>query len=281
MKYLSLLSLSLFTIVMTTSCGKRNKLNDKNPFFIQGKSYYTQGQYEQAENAFLNCLRVSPDSIQAHRCLGMIYENRNKNYLKAWYHYRAFLDNAPKDDKSLMAVAKWQIEVEKKLIIELLKNYPELAPKPVEVEVEVVANSANTIEEDDQQEVANSAESDKRIKLLTKRLQQMAIKVEELKRNIQNNSDDVMPNISEEPQTERLALRTTTYTIKAGDGLLILSRRFYGTDKHWKLIRDYNYEVLHGKDNLTKGMQLQIPHKDDLNQAKQTVIKLELFRSVQ
>ena len=53
-----------------------------------------------------------------------------------------------------------------------------------------------------------------------------------------------------------------TYTVKEGDTLASISRKFYKTSKRWKEIRDANEKKIDDPDNLKAGVTLTIPPND-------------------
>src|SRR5437762_1836556 len=53
-----------------------------------------------------------------------------------------------------------------------------------------------------------------------------------------------------------------TYTVKEGDTLASISRKFYKTSKRWKEIRDANGKKIDDPDNLKAGLTLTIPPND-------------------
>lgn len=53
-----------------------------------------------------------------------------------------------------------------------------------------------------------------------------------------------------------------TYTVKEGDTLSSISRRFYKTSKRWREIRDANENKVDDPSNLKEGTTLKIPAKD-------------------
>jgi nucleoid-associated protein YgaU len=53
-----------------------------------------------------------------------------------------------------------------------------------------------------------------------------------------------------------------TYTVKEGDTLASISRKFYKTSKRWREIRDANENKIDDSDNLKAGLTLKIPPND-------------------
>jgi len=50
-----------------------------------------------------------------------------------------------------------------------------------------------------------------------------------------------------------------TYIVASGDTLCKVSRKFYGSLRHWRGLRDHNRRVLKGGETLVPGMRLEIP----------------------
>lgn len=53
-----------------------------------------------------------------------------------------------------------------------------------------------------------------------------------------------------------------TYTVKEGDTLASISRKFYKTSKRWREIRDANEKKIDDPENLRAGLTLTIPPND-------------------
>ena len=53
--------------------------------------------------------------------------------------------------------------------------------------------------------------------------------------------------------------KDTSYTVKKGDTLWTISKKFYNNGREWKTIQDANIDVLPSADNLKAGMNLKIP----------------------
>jgi nucleoid-associated protein YgaU len=53
-----------------------------------------------------------------------------------------------------------------------------------------------------------------------------------------------------------------TYTVKEGDTLASISRKFYKSPKRWRDILDANEKKIDDPDNLKAGQTLRIPPKD-------------------
>jgi len=63
-------------------------------------------------------------------------------------------------------------------------------------------------------------------------------------------------------KTESKKAGSHTYTVKEGDTLASISRKFYKTSKRWRDIRDANEKKIDDPDNLKAGLTLTIPPND-------------------
>jgi LysM repeat protein len=66
----------------------------------------------------------------------------------------------------------------------------------------------------------------------------------------------------EKEKAESKKTGSHTYTVKEGDTLASISRKFYKTSKRWREIRDANEKKINDPDNLKEGLTLTIPPND-------------------
>ena len=66
----------------------------------------------------------------------------------------------------------------------------------------------------------------------------------------------------EKEKTESKKSGSHSYTVKEGDTLASISRKFYKTSKRWRDIRDANEKKVDDPDNLKAGLTLTIPPSD-------------------
>jgi nucleoid-associated protein YgaU len=67
---------------------------------------------------------------------------------------------------------------------------------------------------------------------------------------------------SEKEKIESKKAGSHTYTVKEGDTLASISRKFYKTSKRWREIRDANEKKVDDPENLKAGLTLTIPPDD-------------------
>src|SRR4051812_8136937 len=71
---------------------------EKDPYFLAGKSRLSSMEYDSAAVAFENALLSNPKSASAHLELGLLYEEKKANYAAAIYHYQKHLELRPESN---------------------------------------------------------------------------------------------------------------------------------------------------------------------------------------
>ena len=72
----------------------------KEPHFLTGLKRYNSMDYKGAIEAFEKALEINPRSASAHLELGVLFEQQEKDYAAAIYHYDRFLRLRPQSDKA-------------------------------------------------------------------------------------------------------------------------------------------------------------------------------------
>ena len=75
-------------------------------------------------------------------------------------------------------------------------------------------------------------------------------------------ADKLSSRHGEKEKAESKKTGSHTYTVKEGDTLTSISRRFYKTSKRWREIRDANEKNIDDPENLKAGLTLTIPAND-------------------
>jgi len=71
----------------------------------------------------------------------------------------------------------------------------------------------------------------------------------------------VKPRAAARPKAETASNKARTYTVKAGDNLSKIAKRFYGDANLWKKIADANKDKIRNQNRIIVGMVLKIPPK--------------------
>lgn len=75
----------------------------KDPYFLKGKSRANSLDYQGAIEAYERALEANPRSASAHKELGILYYERTKDYAAAIYHFDRLLRLRPDDPYAFLA----------------------------------------------------------------------------------------------------------------------------------------------------------------------------------
>lgn len=81
------------------------------------------------------------------------------------------------------------------------------------------------------------------------------------------------PAMEPEPEMEPVSAPSVSYksyTVKKGDTLEKISKKFYGTTRKWRRIYDANRDVLKSPDRLYAGQELRIPSAESSGESIDT-----------
>jgi len=248
--------------LVVVGCSDNRFLDDKNPYFLRGLQLLQEHKSEEAIEAFEKCLRLNPDAAKAHLQLGMLYEDARTDPLTAVYHYRSYLTARPESENSA-AVARWLERAERAYLSDLKGRYGSPAPASTEEPVIVPAI-------DPAQEEARTRARERETKLL-ERVKSLSGELQALRQRLHEQAQHLVAKAHKAAketvesivhQSEKREERV--HIVERGDTLSQLARDYYGTLKHWSALRDYNRDVLKGKDVLKPGMKLRIPPLKEL-----------------
>ena len=241
--------LILFSIqLLLFSCTQSGDLVEEkdHPAFVRGKSLLKIGKNKEALDEFLAVTRRMLECPQSHLECGRLFLSLDsrKDPVAAIYHFRRFLlldPNAKESPKVEQLIITAEREILRKLPGEPYDEY---------------LNSIKLKEENDK---LHREISDLRAR----------IGISGNENPVRTNSNiPLVPKpsvLSSSPVsssiTERLSgpLQMETYTVKSGDSLYAISRKFYGDSSRIDLIYEANRDVIRSKNNLSVGQTLRIP----------------------
>jgi LysM repeat protein len=281
---------ALAALVCLCGCSRESLVDERNIYYIRGTKLREEKKHDEAVKAFETCLRLSPQSAQAHLQLALIYDETLDDPLTAVYHYRRFLEMRS-DDANAEAVKSWLQRAEQKLIQRLQQ-----------AAVYAAINQGGTAPL-----LPESAGPSVRELALLARVQELTAANEDLRARANEpviDSTLVPPAASPPPAAAPLAPPVASETplpgraptssvapvlavpppavspavskptlpavpaapsavryhvVAAGDTLSNLSRRYYGDTIHWPQLRQANRDLLGDKADLKLGMKLRIP----------------------
>ena len=183
------------------------------------------GDFRTAARLYEQVLHTTPDTVEAHLELGLLYDEKMGDPVSAIYHYRQFLNLKPDSDKKQLV--EDFIERAKLSLAAKLPQPP--AIDPAELTRLQTENAA-----------------------LRGRVAELESKGSAAAVVLVGPGAPAMP-----PATASTATRT--HIVQKGDTLQSLALRYYGARSAWEKIYTANQTILPSKDQLKVGQQLVIP----------------------
>jgi tetratricopeptide (TPR) repeat protein len=102
-----------------------NEDEEKNPYYLAGKSRVNSMDYQGAIESFEKALESNPRSASAHFELGLLYEQRMNDYATAIYHYQKHLNLRPKSNMAesvRQRIASCKVDLAKSVAFSLVNQ---------------------------------------------------------------------------------------------------------------------------------------------------------------
>lgn len=187
-----------------------------------------QGDYLWAINLYEAALDGTPQSAEVHFKLALLYDDKMNDPLHALHHFKRYLVLDPNGSHA--------VEVK-----DFMKR--------------------------DEVALGTSLSGDS----VVTRAEAVRLRNENLNLHRQIDAGPVKPRLTPDKSPSRHGEKekieskqdgSRTYTVKEGDTLASISRKFYKTSKRWREIRDANEKKVDDPDNLKAGLTLTIPPND-------------------
>ena len=220
---LRLFAASLSTVLLLTGCDRL--VTSRSAQRVKEADWKAaQGDYLWAINLYESALDGTPQSAEVHYKLALLYDDKLNDPLHALHHFKRYLILNPEGAHA--------VEV---------KDF--MRRDEVALGTSLSGDS-----------VVTRAEATRlRNENLT------------LHRQIDAGSAKPRPAADKSPahrsENEKLKTGSHTYTVREGDTLASISRKFYKTSKRWREIRDANENKIDDPENLKEGTMLTIPAK--------------------
>lgn len=248
-------------VVFSTGCSEDIEGNEQtHPIYIKAKQSREAAKYQDAADLLNDLLAKAPNSSFLHRELALLYGDNLYNYPRAIYHYERHLELAKTlSDEDKSTIRSYIETCKKKSAEEVIKNNPQLLPKP-----EVVPNAVDpAVLDAKEQELAaikeqNEAVRKQYLELYTKYSEARA----QLVKYAENRSNNTVPagTVS--------ADATETTTTDAGEYLIykVQAGDYPGTiaKKHnvsVKKLMEINGLTEQSAKRIHVGQELKIPKK--------------------
>ena len=224
---LHILAASLSILMLFSSCDRM--VTSRNSRLVKEADWKAaQGDYLWAINLYEAALDGTPQSAEVHFKLALLYDDKMNDPLHALHHFKRYLVLSPN------------------------------GPHAVDVK---------DFMKRDEVALGTSLSGDS----VVTRSEAARLRNENLNlhREIDAGSTKPRPTADkssvrhgEKEKGESKKAGSHTYTVKEGDTLASISRKYYKTSKRWKEIRDANEKKVDDPDNLKAGLTLTIPPND-------------------
>jgi len=218
---------SLSILVLVSACDRM--VTSRNTRLVKEADWKAaQGDYLWAINLYEAALDGTPQSAEVHFKLALLYDDKMNDPLHALHHFKRYLVLDPNGSHA--------VEVK-----DFMKR--------------------------DEVALGTSLSGDS----VVTRAEAARLRNENLNLHRQIDAGPAKPrpaadkSSSRHGDKEKAESKKTgshTYTVKEGDTLTSISRRFYKTSKRWREIRDANEKKIDDPENLKAGLTLTIPPND-------------------
>lgn len=265
-------TLLLFALALA-GCNPDAKRTDRqNPFYRQGLSLRREQRFEDAAAAFEKCARRAPDSVLVHLQLGMLYEDRLDQPVRALHHYQFYLakggESAPMARQSIARLRRRLAEKWAATDPELRTLFSQKVSSPTEP-------------------MPAARGPSKREKRLEDALRQLSRKLRAMHEHLRTVQASQTPS-APTPPPRSLSRRTPTasrsstsarsagaqppavptYTVRRGDTLIGITKEVYGQQHLWPRLADWNRAIVGDDHRLMPGMVLETPSENRLRRGR-------------
>lgn len=213
-------TLLLVSLVLSGCLPSAPKDEEKEPYFLAGKSRVNTMDFKGAIESFQKAVEVNPKSASAHFELGWLYDEKEPDPAAAIYHYQRFLVLAPNSAKE--DLVKTRIVACKQQLAQTI--------------------SLGLVSERQQREIEQLVAENKRLHDENEKWRAYAARLQELTNHASagqpatrlvqtpgpSTTSGIPPQISPSPGRTPITPATTsrTHVVKAGETPILIARRY-------------------------------------------------------
>ncbi|MFO1492079.1 MAG: tetratricopeptide repeat protein [Kiritimatiellia bacterium] len=220
------------------STARIEEKEENHPRYREGKARMQQGEYDDAIRTFEALLRENPSMARPHLELGVLYDERKKDYVRAIYHYQAYLELRPESDKR-----KWLEQAVNHAKMSFVGTFPMSPPAAREME-----------------------QAKAELEALRVQNRQLLDALRKHSGPLPTPVPSPLPNPAPGPVPEPPAPPAPvppqppdTYAVQSGDTLGKIAMKVYGDSSKWNRIYEANKSSIPDKKSLKIGQPLLIP----------------------
>lgn len=251
MTFLRMLRIGLWTtlllvLVAGSGCGAmsaRDSREERDPLLRRARERRNAQDIQGAIELYQRALDKKPGLARAHLELGAIFDQNQRDYVRAIYHYQRYLELQPEAEK-------------KDLVQELIRHAnlsfaASLPDRPNEAVREIAMLK---------QEISSLQQELERVQAAPRPAGTTAARSASAAPS--STSAVTAPEKTSAPVAPSSGLVVTeVYTVVSGDTLSRIAGKVYGDSKRWPEIFEANRSVLPTPQSVKVGQALQIPKK--------------------
>ena len=219
-----------------------------------GQDFKSQGRMEEALGAFERVIDARRDAPESHLEAGYIYLRTLKDPINAIYHFNRYLRLQPHSPQAI------QVE---QLIETAQKEFArQMVGQPYEGRLDRLdlMDLVQTLKQENEGLKRELITASSRVRQLENVLGQARRSTQAQAYAQNGQAAQVRPSV---PATQQAAPTPTNapraYTIRSGDTLSAISKRFYGTPTRWIDIYQANRDRLSSESAIRVGQEIRIP----------------------
>lgn len=271
MKYGKLLFVTgifLLSLVFMTGCSDYVGKEKTHPLFVKAGASRSAGNYKEAAQFYEDFLYVCPKSSLAHLELAKVYGDNLDDPFRAMYHYEKYLELVPTSPDA-GDVKKFSDACRKRVFEKLSKDYTSLDASKAQMDA---ARYKKRMEE--------YVEYSRKLREQNERMKQMIrsgnvtreVSVRPLRTNektvSENQNTEQQATVTEQTAPAEKPKKTVKkpvpqgnreYVVVSGDTLSKISKKMYGTTRHWRRIKEANPGKVNANNGIRIGATLTIP----------------------
>lgn len=267
----SLLMISAAALLIA-GCNDYVGKEKSHPLFIKAGKEKSAGSYKEAARCYEEFLLICPKSSLTHHELGNLYSDFLNEPLKGVYHYRRWMEMNPDDKTNFEDVRILADTAQKNLFKQLKEEYKDSAEnRQAQEEVQQLRDQLARLQND----LKQSEEQNQKMKETLQNIKAEREKInartaaqnrQKLSAQATGKTEKTEPAAAaakkDDPKKAAGVQAQTgprTYQVQPGDTLSKISRKCYGSTRHYRLIAEANSNKIGPKLQIRVGQVLVIP----------------------
>ena len=252
--HLSILLINLIGLVGCAPSGVEVVSETDEKQYQLGQDFKSQGRMEEALGAFERVIDARRDAPESHLEAGYIYLRTLKDPINAIYHFNRYLRLQPHSSQATQVG---------QLIETAQKEFARQLPaQPYEGSLDRIdlMDLVQTLKQENEGLKRELMNASSRVQQLEKVLGQARRSTQAQAYAQNGQAAQVRPSVSATQQAVRTPSNAPrAYTIRSGDTLSAISKRFYGTPTRWIDIYQANRDRISSESAIRVGQEIRIP----------------------